>query len=66
MIDAMDDGATVYFDPDPGSYQRYFVVVGCDDSPEQGAISFSIKTDSAPFLLERVTMVECARVDVTR
>lgn len=67
LIDAMDDGgATVYFDPDPGSYQRYFVVVGCDDSPEQGAISFSIKTDSAPFLLERVPMAECARVDVIR
>ena len=44
LIDAIDDGgATAYFDPDPGSYQRYFVVVSCEDSPEQGAISFSIE-----------------------
>lgn len=67
LIDASaSGGATVYFDPDPGSYKRYFVVVGCDSSPEQGAISFSIETDSAPFLLERVPMAQCAEVDVTR
>jgi hypothetical protein len=66
-IDAPGNGgATVYFDPD-ASNQTHFVVVGCDDSPpEHGAIFFSIETDSAPFLLERVPMADCAGVDLTR
>ncbi len=66
-IAATDNGgATVYFDPD-ASNQSHFVVVGCDDSPpEHGAISFSIETDSAPFLLERVPMAQCDEIDMTR
>lgn len=64
MIEASPGGATVYFDPDPASYRRHFVVVGCDSAPESGSIAFSIETDSAPFLLERVPLSQCGGVDV--
>jgi hypothetical protein len=65
-IDATDNfGATVYFDPD-ASNQSHFVVIGCDSAPEQGAIFFSIETDRAPFLLERVPMAQCDGVDITQ
>lgn len=66
-IDATDNGgAIVSFDAD-ASNQSHFTVVGCDDAPpEYGSITFSIKTDSAPFLLERVPMAQCDGVDLTR